>query len=115
MVATFGGIDAGVRAEPTLRSMGAGMSPSIAMLPDGDLLLAYAVGASGSHRVVIRRLGRELEPRGEEIFVSPDEVNAGQPSAAVAADGKGLVAFFGAAHGRPASVLATPLACHPGL
>ncbi|MDB5214091.1 MAG: Basic proline-rich protein [Myxococcaceae bacterium] len=100
---------------PTLRVIAAGMSPSIATLPDGDLLLAYAVGVSGSHRVVVRRLGHDLEPRGEPVLVSPDELNAGQPAAAVAPDGRALVAFFGAERGRPSSVLATPLACATGM
>jgi hypothetical protein len=115
MVASFGAGADGAREAPALRPIGAGMSPSIAMLPDGDLLLAYAVGTAGSHRVVVRRLGRDLEPRGEPVLVSPDAINAGQPVAAVAADGRGLVAFFGAERGRPSSVLATPLACDTGL
>lgn len=91
------------------------MSPSIAMLPDGDLLMAYAVGVPGLHRVVVRRLGHDLLPRGEPILVSPDELNAGQPATAVGRDGRAVVAFFGAERGRPASVLATPLACAVGL
>lgn len=115
MVAAFGAGADGAREAPTLRRVGAGMSPSIARMPDGDLLLAYAVGTAGSHRVLVRRLGRDLEPRGEPVFVSPDEVNAGQPVAAVAWDGRAVVAFFGAERGRPASVLATPLACDTGL
>lgn len=120
MVASFAGDGANANAKanakaPTVRVIGAGMSPSIAMLPDGDLLLAYAVGVSGSHRVVVRRLGHDLEPRGEPILVSPDELNAGQPATAVGHDGRAVVAFFGAEHGRPSSVLATPLACAIGL
>jgi hypothetical protein len=47
--------------------------------------------------------------------VSPDELNAGQPATAVGHDGRAVVAFFGAEHGRPSSVLATPLACTIGL
>jgi hypothetical protein len=115
MVASFMGGDDRSRPAPVLRPVGNGMSPSIAMLPGGELLLAYAVGTSGSHRVVVVRLGRDLEPRGEPVFVSPDELNAGQPAAAVGADGRGLVAFFGAEHGHSASVLATPFACAPPL
>jgi hypothetical protein len=115
MVASFGDGEDGSPRTPKVMPISAGMSPSIAMLPDGDLLLAYAVGTAGSHRVVVRRLGRDLEPRGEPVLVSPDEINAGQPAAAVAADGRGLVAFFGAERGRPSSVLATPLACATGL
>jgi hypothetical protein len=111
MVASFqGGAESG-RAAPMVRSIAPGMSPSLALLPDGDLLLAYAVGVSGSHRVVVRRLGRDLEPRGDAVVVSPEEINAGQPAAAVASNGHALVAFFGAERGRPSSVLATPLAC----
>lgn len=109
------GAGEGAREVPTARAIGAGMSPSIVRLPDGELLLAYAVGAAGAHRVVIRRLGRDLEPRGEEVFVSPDALNAGQPSAAVGADGRGLVAFFGAERGQPPRVLATPLSCALGM
>lgn len=117
MVASFGaptGAD-GAREAPQLRPVGAGMSPSIAMLPDGELLLAYAIGAAGAHRVVVQRLGRDLEPRGEPVLVSPDDLNAGQPAAAAGPDGRALVAFFGAERGRPSRVLATPLACEPAL
>ena len=117
MVASFGRetASANANANATLRVVGAGMSPSIAMLPDGDLLMAYAVGVPGLHRVVVRRLGHDLLPRGEPILVSPDELNAGQPATAVGRDGRAVVAFFGAERGRPASVLATPLACAVGL
>jgi hypothetical protein len=106
---------AGAPAAPSVRVVAAGMSPSLAMLPDGDLLLAYAVGVSGSHRVVVRRLRHDLEPRGEPLVVSPEEINAGQPAAAVAPGGRALVAFFGAQPGRPSSVLATPLVCAAGM
>ena len=115
VVASFAGAVDGAHEAPNVRVIASGMSPSLAMLPDGELLLAYAVGASGSHRVVVQRLGRDLEPRGEPIVVSPDALNAGQPAAAVGADGRGLVAFFAAERGRPVSVLATPVACDPGL
>ena len=121
MVASFGretasaNANASASANATLRVVGAGMSPSIAMLPDGDLLMAYAVGVPGLHRVVVRRLGHDLLPRGEPILVSPDDLNAGQPATAVGRDGRAVVAFFGAERGRPASVLATPLACAVGL
>lgn len=114
MVASFGEHGEHGGQAPTSKPIGAGMSPSLAMLPDGELLLAYAVGAPGSHRVVVRRLGRDLEPRGEPVFVSPAELNAGQPSAAVGADGGALVAFFAAGLGHPPRVLATPLACDLG-
>ncbi|HEY8073487.1 MAG TPA: hypothetical protein VIF62_05245, partial [Labilithrix sp.] len=95
----------------TTHVVGAGMSPSIVALADGDLVVAYAVGASGAHRVVAQRLAPSLEPRGEAVPISPGEMNAGQPAVAVAADGRGVVAFFVAdAHDRGA-LHATPLAC----
>ena len=100
---------------PTVRVLGVGMSPALAALPDGDLLLAYAVGGAGAHRVVLQRLARDLAPRGEPIALSPEALNAGQPAIAVAAGGRALVGFFGAEPGRAPSVLATPFACDPGL
>jgi hypothetical protein len=99
-----------------VRVVGRGMSPSLAELPDGDLLLAHSDGPSGAHRVVALRLGRDLAARGAPVVVSPASANAGQPVAAVRSDGRALVAFFAADRGRAAaSVLATPLACDPGL
>lgn len=98
-----------------VRAIGTGMSPSLAALPDGDLLVAYAEGPPGGHRVVARRFSRELSPRGDAIVLSPEATNAGQPTASVRADGRGVVAFFAAERGRPASVLATPVVCDPGL
>ncbi|MBX3220118.1 MAG: hypothetical protein KF795_06325 [Labilithrix sp.] len=97
-----------------VRVIGKGMSPTLAALPDGDLLLAHADGPAGAHRVVAVRLGRDLEPRGEPLVVSPDSINAGQPALAVRPDGRAIVAFFAADRGRAASVFATPLACDPG-
>lgn len=116
MVATFSGSGRGEatepeRAAPAIHAIAAGMSPAIAALPGGDLLLAYAVGAPGAHQVIVRRLGRDLEQHGEPVVVSPEAVNAGQPATAVLADGRALVAFFGAGRGQPSSVIATPLAC----
>ena len=116
VAATIGGPDDEVR---NLRVIGPGMSPSLAALPDGDLLLAHAEGGAGAHRVVARRLARAagsgaLASRGEPVIISPSELNAGQPAAAVAGDGRGLVAFFAAGTGR-ATIVARPLACDPGL
>lgn len=79
---------------PTVRVLGVGMSPALAALPDGDLLLAYAVGGAGAHRVVLQRLARDLAPRGEPIALSPEALNAGQPAIAVAAGGRALVGFL---------------------
>jgi hypothetical protein len=117
MVASFTTPDDGSSPHeaPAIHVIATGMSPSLAELPDGDLLLAYAVGSAGAHRVVVQRLGHGLEPRGDALVVSPEELNAGQPAAAAAPDGRALVAFFGAERGRPSSVLVTPLACATGM
>lgn len=96
---------------PQVKVIGKGMSPSITTLKDGGLLVAYAVGASGAHRVAVRRLGRDLVARGEEQVVSPDALNAGQPALAIASDGRGLVTFFAADKRGGAQLLATPLTC----
>ena len=71
-----------------VRVIGKGMSPTLAALPDGDLLLAHADGPPGAHRVVAVRLGRDLDPRGEPLVVSPESINAGQPALAVRPDGR---------------------------
>jgi hypothetical protein len=115
VVAGFAPDDKGATVVGPVREIGKGMSPTVAALPDGDLLLAYADGPTGAHRVVARRLASDLQPRGEPLVVSPESVNAGQPVAAVRADGRALVAFFAADHGRLPSVHATPLACDPRL
>jgi hypothetical protein len=97
------------------RTIGQGMSPALASFPDGDLLLVYAEGGAGAHRIVATRLDRDLAPRAEPLVLSDDAVNAGQPVAAVGPDGRVLVAFFAAERGRSLAVHATPLACDPGL
>ncbi len=117
VVAAFTPDGEGATTVGPVRVIGKGMSPTLAALPDGDLLLAHADGPSGAHRVVAVRLGRELEPRGEPLVVSPDSINAGQPVAAVRPDGRAIVAFFAADRGSPpraATVFARPLACDPG-
>jgi hypothetical protein len=115
VVASFSPDGEGESALVDVRVIGKGMSPTLAELPDGDLLLAHSDGPAGAHRVVASRLGRDLEPRGRPVVVSPEAVNAGQPSLAVRADGRALIAFFAAARGRSPSVHATALACDPGL
>ena len=51
----------------------------------------------------------------EDIATSyNNSTDEGTPAAAVAGDGRGLVAFFAAGTGR-ATIVARPLACDPGL
>jgi hypothetical protein len=106
MVATFR-----EGAPPRLRALAPGMSPTLATLDDGDLVVAYATGAAGAHRVALRRLAPDLEPRGEPFAISPEGVNAGQPTIALAKDARGLVAFLAADRAGHGSVLAAPIAC----
>jgi hypothetical protein len=115
MAATFVPDGEGATQLGAVRTVGKGMSPALAPLPDGDLLLAYSDGVVGAHRVVTVRLDRSLVPRGEPVAVSPPSINAGQPALSVRPDGRALVAFFAAEKGHPTSVLATPLSCDPGL
>lgn len=107
MVATFGGPTTAIDT----RSVGAGISPSVAVLPDGGVLVAHAEGPPALHRVVVRRFGADLAPVGQPLVASPETVNAGQPVVEVAPDGRALVAWFGVARGQAPSVHATPLAC----
>lgn len=114
IVAAFAPDGEGATTLGPIRVIGKGMSPTLAALPDGDLLLAHADGPPGAHRVVAVRLGRDLDPRGEALVLSPESINAGQPALAVRPDGRAIVAFFAADRGRSAAVFATPLACDPG-
>ncbi len=107
VVATFGGPKTAIET----RALGHGISPSVAVLPDGGLLVAYAEGPPAHHRVVVRRLLGDLAPVGEPLVVSPDAVNAGQPVIDVDPDGRALVAWYAVAQGEPPSVHATPLVC----
>lgn len=102
------------RPDVDVKILGAGMSPSIAVLPDGDVVVAYAEGAAGAHRVVVRRLRNDLEPRGGPVVASNGAVNAGQPRLAVAPTGRGIVAFFAAERRGSGAVLVAQVACDVG-
>lgn len=105
IVASLGG------GETETKAIGAGISPSIAALPDGTLVVAYADGPAASHRIVVRRLAADLTPSSEIVVASPEHVNAGQPVIDVRADGRALVAWLAVSRGQPAAVYATPLQC----
>ncbi len=106
-VATFGGPTTAIDT----RTVGAGISPSVAVLPDGGVLVAYAEGPPSAHRVVVRRFDAALVPIGEPVVASPDGLNAGQPVIEAAPDGRALVAWLAVARGQAASAHATLLAC----
>jgi hypothetical protein len=105
MLASIGG------GEMETRPLGSGISPSIAVLPDGGLVIAYAEGPAAAHSIVVRRLAPDFKPSTDLVVASPPNVNAGQPVVDVRADGRALVAWLAVARGQPAAVYATPLQC----
>jgi hypothetical protein len=116
IVVTGGASDAqGAPVVGAARVIAAGIAPTVAELPDGDLLLAYADGPDGARRIVARRLAPDLSTRGEPFVVSPPAVDAAQPALAVRSDGAALVAFFAGARGHEGVVMAGRVSCDPGL
>lgn len=105
MVASLGG------GEMETKPIAAGMSPSLAVLPDGTLAVAYADGPPSSHRIVVRRLAPDLAPSADLVVASPPDVNAGQPVIDIRPDGRALVAWLAVSRGQPPAVYATPLVC----
>lgn len=87
-----------------------GISPALATLPNGELLLTYSDGPAGAHRVVAQRLGADLSRRGDLLVLSSSGLNAGQPAIAVDAEGRAIVAYLAIENGR-AEVHATSLVC----
>ncbi|MBX3186447.1 MAG: DUF4339 domain-containing protein [Labilithrix sp.] len=86
------------------------MSPSLAGLGGGRWLVAWTEGPVSNHQVRALTMSAEGAPSGEALSISPAGINAGQPQAAIGADGKGVVAFL-AAKGRISEVHATPVSC----
>lgn len=107
--------------EVVARDLGPGAMPALVELPDGDLLVALvvtpegALGEAGARRISVVRLATDLAPRGSVLVVSPEGASAMQPSLALRADGRGVVAFVAADDATTGRVLATPIACDPGL
>jgi hypothetical protein len=87
-----------------------GISPALAVLPSGELLLAYSDGKTGGHRVVAQRLAPDLTRRGDLLVLSSPGLNAGQPAIAVDGEGRAIVAYLAIENGR-AEVHATAMSC----
>jgi hypothetical protein len=87
-----------------------GISPALAVLPSGELLLAYSDGKTGGHRVVAQRLAPDLTRRGELLVLSSPGLNAGQPAIAVDAEGRAIATYLAIENGR-AEVHATAMSC----
>lgn len=90
--------------------MAEGISPALAPLPNGELLLTYSDGKAGAHRVVAQRLAPDLTRRGDLLVLSSPGLNAGQPAVAVDSEGRAIVAYLAIENGH-AEVHATSMTC----
>jgi hypothetical protein len=88
---------------------GQAMSPSLAPLSGGRVLLAWVEGPVASHQIRAGVLGSDGTMSGSPISISPTGVNAGQPAVAIAS-GRGAVAYI-VAKGNALEVHATPISC----
>lgn len=91
---------------------GQAMSPSLASLGGGRFLLAWTEGPVSNHQVRAQIIGVDGSPSGSPLSISAQGVNAGQPAAAIAPNGRGVVAFL-AAKGKGLEVHATAIRCSP--
>jgi hypothetical protein len=102
--------------EPTTFSPPAGgrgeqaMSPGLAVVPGIGFLLTWTDGAMSAHDVRALTLANDGTPLGTPLAVSSENVNAGQSQAAVALDGRGVVAFLQSNAGA-FQIAATPIVC----
>jgi len=87
------------------------MSPGVAGLGGGRFLVVWTEGAGASHEVRALTVDAKGAPLGAPLTISGDGVNAGQGQAAIAADGRGVVAYLAAASGKNFELMATPIAC----
>jgi len=110
MTASIGG-DGKRTSVTTPAPVAEGISPALANLPSGEVLLVYSDGGAGAHRIVAQRLGSDLSPLGGVMVLSETGANAGSPAVAVDADGRAIVAYLAIEKGR-AEVRATALLCH---
>ncbi len=86
------------------------MSPSVAGLGDGRVLLAWTEGPPANRQVRVQLIGVDDVPTGDAFAVSADGVFSGQEQVALGADGRGVVAFFASRDGE-FDVVAVPIAC----
>jgi hypothetical protein len=86
------------------------MSPGVAVVPGGGFLLVWTEGPASAHEVRAVTLLADGSPVGRALDVSTGGTNAGQGQAAIAAGGRGVVAFL-ESNGDGFRVVATPIAC----
>jgi hypothetical protein len=86
------------------------MSPSVAGLGGGRFVVAWTEGPVSNHQVRAVTMNADGSASGGALAISPQGLNAGQPSVAVGPDGKGVVAFL-AGKGKGYEVFVTPVTC----
>ncbi len=70
------------------------MSPALATVPGGRVLLLWTEGPASAHVVRAQTLSLEGARIGPPLDLSPDGANAGQAQAAIGEGGNGVVAFL---------------------
>ncbi len=86
------------------------MSPGLAVVPGGGFLLVWTEGPPSGHAVRALTLSADGAAVGDPLNISNDRANAGQGQAAIAAHGRGVVAFLESSPGG-FQVVATPITC----
>lgn len=86
------------------------MSPSIAAVPGKRFLLVWTEGLPSQHEVRAITLSEDGAPLGAPLVLSTAGVNAGQGQAAIAASGRGVVAFLESSEDH-FKLAVTPIAC----
>jgi hypothetical protein len=97
-------------APPAGGNGGPAMSPAIAPLPQKGFLLVWSEGPPAGRRVRAVALAGSGKTAGPAIDLSSSGANAGQAQAAVAASGRGVVAFLQSA-GSGFELVGTPITC----
>jgi hypothetical protein len=86
------------------------MSPSVAALGGGRFLLVWTEGPAAAHQVRAQTIDASGAFQGAALTISAEGANAGQGQAALAHDGKGVVAYLSSS-GKNYEVVATPITC----
>ncbi len=87
------------------------MSPGVASLGGGRFLVVWTEGSAQGHQVRALTIGADGQAQGNALTISADGENAGQGQAAVAADGRGVVAYLVSAGQKTFQVSATSITC----
>lgn len=86
------------------------MSPALATIPGGRVLLIWTEGPASGHMVRAQTLSLDGTRIGPPLELSPEGANAGQAQAAITEGGSGVVAFLESG-GKGFEVAATAITC----